>query len=366
MADLMSKFIPGMELCEAFFAEAVRPIVERHFPGLVYSAAKLHRGSDVLGFDTPRSMDHDWGAAKLDLFLCREDHDRLADRIGAILADELPHEFRGLPTDFLTPEVDGGSLGLVREGPVSHRITCTTVDGFLREYIGLNPLEGLDEVDWMAITPQLLRTISHGTVFYDGLEQLGRARKILEWYPDDVWLYMMSSQWGRIDQEEPFMARCGDVGDEIGSRLIAARMVEEIMRLCFLMEREYWPYPKWFGSAFSRLPCAERFAAIFASIFDGQDWRERERHLSAAYLRLAEMHNLLGVTDPIVPEITPFHTRPYLVPHAERFSAALRGKIESGSVLAWPRDLGAASQFAHSTDLLDHVERCRKLKVLFE
>jgi hypothetical protein len=54
------------------------------------------------------------------------------------------------------------------------------------------------------------------------------------------------------------MARCGDVGDELGSRLVAARLIEELMRLCFLMEKQYWPYAKWFGTAFSKLACAGR------------------------------------------------------------------------------------------------------------
>jgi hypothetical protein len=48
------------------------------------------------------------------------------------------------------------------------------------------------------------------------------------------------------------MARCGDVGDELGSRLVAARLIEE------LMQKQYWPYAKWFGTAFSKLACAGR------------------------------------------------------------------------------------------------------------
>ena len=61
-------FIKGLKLGEIFYEEAVKPILATHFPRLGYSAARLDAGSDVLGFDTPQSMDHDWGP-KFTLFL---------------------------------------------------------------------------------------------------------------------------------------------------------------------------------------------------------------------------------------------------------------------------------------------------------
>lgn len=57
----MTQFIPGLKLSEYFFDEAIRPIMADSFPQLPYSAARLDYGSDVLGFDTPMSMDHGWG-----------------------------------------------------------------------------------------------------------------------------------------------------------------------------------------------------------------------------------------------------------------------------------------------------------------
>ncbi len=57
----MSEFIPGLQLSELYYQEAVRPILEAAFPRLVYSASLIGPGSEVLGYDTPQSMDHDWG-----------------------------------------------------------------------------------------------------------------------------------------------------------------------------------------------------------------------------------------------------------------------------------------------------------------
>ncbi len=57
----MPRFEKGMRLCEGFFQEAVKPVLEGQFPDLAYSAGRLDTGSEVLGFDTPQSMDHGWG-----------------------------------------------------------------------------------------------------------------------------------------------------------------------------------------------------------------------------------------------------------------------------------------------------------------
>ena len=54
-------FIAGLDLSEALYEEAVRPLLVEHFPGLAYSAALVGPGSEVLGFDTEQSADHNWG-----------------------------------------------------------------------------------------------------------------------------------------------------------------------------------------------------------------------------------------------------------------------------------------------------------------
>jgi hypothetical protein len=53
----------------------------------------------VLGFDTPRSADHEWGP-RLELFLTAEDRARHGDDIRRLLAERLPKQLRGWPTHF--------------------------------------------------------------------------------------------------------------------------------------------------------------------------------------------------------------------------------------------------------------------------
>jgi hypothetical protein len=139
----------------------------------------LHRGSDVLGFDTPQSMDHHWGPSKIDLFLEEEACDQLGEEIKAILTDALPHTFHGLPVDFDTPKIDGGTIKYAAYGPVAHRVAVTTARRFFEGYIGFYPLDGMDAVDWRLIAPQYLRTIVSGDIFHDDLNELTSARDLV-------------------------------------------------------------------------------------------------------------------------------------------------------------------------------------------
>lgn len=38
------------------------------------------------------------------------------------------------------------------------------------------------------------------------------------------------------------------------------------MQICFLMERQYAPYPKWFGSAFGQLDCASHLKPVLERV----------------------------------------------------------------------------------------------------
>jgi hypothetical protein len=254
----------------------------------------------------------------------------------------------------------------VDHGPVNHWVRVTTVARFFKGYVGLDPTAPIREVDWLTTSPQRLRTVASGRVFHDGLEQLAPAREVLRWYPHDVWLYLLANQWCRVDQEEPFMGRCGDVGDELGSRIVATRQIDELMRLCFLIERQYPTYYKWFGTAFARLDCAARLTPVFHRVFASADWRARETHLSQAYRIVGEMHNALGVTEPVPPEISAFYDRPYQVPHSERFVEATWGAIQSEVVHAWPKYIGAVGQFVNSTDVLGSIETCKILGRIYD
>src|SRR5918993_359590 len=133
----MPNFIPGLELSGLFFSEAVKPILDADFPGLRYSAALIHTGSEVLGFDTEMSADHGWGP-RVDLFLAEEDHAALGESIDHALRRKLPHAFRGYPTSFTPPDPeDNGTQHLEARtsGPVNHKVNVFTPRGFFLNYL---------------------------------------------------------------------------------------------------------------------------------------------------------------------------------------------------------------------------------------
>jgi hypothetical protein len=197
-------------------------------------------------------------------------------------------------------------------------------------------------------------------VFRDDLGDLTRARSALTWYPDEIWRYLLACQWKRLSQEEAFVGRSGEVGDELGSAIVAARQVRDVMRLCFLMSRRYAPYSKWFGSAFAQLPCAPALTPPLRAALAATDWHTREHHLAAAYRTVASMHNDLGLTDPVDPATRPYHTRPYQVLHAERFADALFATVTDPKIRALPL-YGNADQAFDSTDALRFHDNARAL-----
>src|SRR5262245_11020515 len=113
-------FIPGLKLSELLYTEAVRPILEQHFPRLVYSAARLGAGSDVLGFDTARSTDHGWGPM-LTLFVSEKDYVEFSTLISSMLAEQLPFELHGYPTNF-AHEGETTWLELTTSRPIAHGV----------------------------------------------------------------------------------------------------------------------------------------------------------------------------------------------------------------------------------------------------
>jgi hypothetical protein len=99
-------FIPGLELAREFFADVVRPLLDDRFPAAAHAAALIGPGSEVAGFDSQRSTDHDWGP-RLQVFLADDDA-RQAEAISAMLASRLPAAFRGYPVAFPVTREAGG------------------------------------------------------------------------------------------------------------------------------------------------------------------------------------------------------------------------------------------------------------------
>lgn len=355
----MPTFVPGLALCRSFFFDAVRPLISNAYPGLEYSAALIGPGSEVLGFDTELSTDHDW-APRVQIFLREPDAGAVSGPLIKLLDRMLPREFGGYPVFVAT--------GDETDSPNGHRVEVTTIRQYLLRYLAFDIEQPIEPADWLSFPDHKLRTLVEGAVFQDGAG-LGAMRDKLHYYPGDVWLYLLASGWQRIGQEEHLMGRAGSVGDELGSAIIAARLVRDIMRLCFLTEKQYAPYAKWLGTAFKRLQCAGDLEPILLSVLSSHSWQDRERHLCAAYERVAAMHNALGITDPLPTTPGPFFTRPFQVIHLHgRFAEAIRDQIEEPEVqrIAARGLIGSIDQWSDNTDVCSDPKWRRDLRAVYE
>jgi hypothetical protein len=364
-----ARFVSGLDLASLYYAEAVRPLLDEEFPRLRHTAALIGPGSEVLGFDSARSTDHNWGP-RLQLFLSdADDIAGLGVRVSDMLTARLPTAFRGHPTAF--PRSDAP------DAPPAHWITVGGMRRWLIGTLGFDPTLRIALYDWLAAPTQVLAEVTGGEVFHDGLADsadqggglrhtgglrqtgglaqtggLTAVRATLAWYPRDVWLYVLACQWQRISQEEAFPGRCAEAGDELGSAVVIARIVRDLMRLVLLMQRRYPPYSKWLGSAVARTAAARQVLPALTAAVTAANWPDRERAISAAYEAAARLHNAIGVTPPLEETVRPtYYDRPYRVPDASRFVRALRAQITAKHVRELPL-IGAVDQFIDSTDAI--------------
>lgn len=289
----MSPFVQGAELSRRLYDEVVQPILSARFPGLPHSAALLGRGSEVLGFDDETSTDHDWKPRAL-VFLAEKDEPRHGAEVREALQRELPPTFA--------------------DRPIAYEVH--TVRGYVRQQLELDIDRDIEPRDWLTLPEHALRMFTSGVVFHDEVD-LQAARDRLAYYPHDVWLYLLIAGWWRVHPEMNLVGRAGDAGDELGSSLIGSRLVYDLMRLAFLMERQYAPYSKWFGTAFSRLACGSQLTPVLWRVGRADTWQDREAALVTAYEKLAFMHNALGLTAPVTTEVVHLWDRPFKVAWAD-------------------------------------------------
>ncbi len=333
-------FVPGRELARCFYRDVLAQIVGN----TPHAAALLGEGSEVLGFDTVRSTDHAWGP-RAQLFVDAQEVDRLATRLDA----QLPETYRGWPVRFYRWQTKR----------VEHHIEVTTLDRWLARQFGMDPRRAMTTGSWLATPQQLLLEATSGLVFHDDAGALTAARALLAWYPDDVWRWLMAAQWDRLGDEASFVGRTAEVGDALGSRLVAARIVQRALHLCFLQERRYAPYGKWLGAAFARLDAANDAGPPLDEVLGAADFITREAGILRLYRTMARRHNALDVTPPLGTELAPFAVgindavRPFPVLDTGRFKKACLDAIADAALRGLPL-VGSIDQLTNPTDLIIH------------
>jgi len=325
----------GIEISRDYYRDVVGPLLTSTFPGLPHSAGRFGSGSDVLGLDDATSRDHDWGL-RLSLFVPAE----TVEAVDARLERALPESFNGLATRF----------AFTGQAERRHHVDVGTLQDFLYDRLGFDPRAGMTAPDWLSLTGQAVLEVTAGPVFADVTGEVATVRRLLQWYPDDVWRLVVACDWSRLEQELPLMSRAAAAGDDLGSRVILGRLVNIAMHLAFLLERSWPPYAKWFGTLFERLACADDVGDPLTAAVLATDWRRRQDELSRALQNLLAMQNDLGLTD--VREATiPFWDRPFVHPDPRIVEQLLEG-IADPSIRALPVGLGGVEQRTDNVALL--------------
>jgi hypothetical protein len=311
----------GIELARRHYFDDVAP----GLTNVPHAAGLLGPGSEVLGYDDEVSTDHDFGP-----------------RVQIFSAD------------------------------------AGTVAEFFAARLGFDPGAGVTVADWLLAPTQILATLTRGAVFHDPDGELERYRAAVRWYPDDVWRYALAAGWLKIAQEEAFVGRTGSTGDDLGSRLLVARLARELVRLAFLVERRWAPYGKWLGRAFTELKIAARLAPLLDGALSAPDWRERELMIGRAAGVVAQATNELSLGTPVDPELRRYYERDLRVLGADRLTIALTAEITdpvlrdligrmgtfSGAAGSVPHLPGTIDQAVDTTDLLGDPARFRLARPL--
>lgn len=136
----MATFVPGRTLAADLYREALAPALV----GVPHAAGLLGPGSEVAGFDTVRSTDHDWGP-RAQVFVRP---DRLA-QARALVERAVPSHVRGWPTAFAR-----------RGSAASHHVEVVTTHAWLRDRLGFAPDGPPTLEDWLSTPQQLLAEVT--------------------------------------------------------------------------------------------------------------------------------------------------------------------------------------------------------------
>lgn len=334
----------GIALARTYWTRIVRPLLLTRWPDLAHAAGRVGQGSDVLGLDDEISRDHDWGL-RLSL-LVEED---MVVPVRDLLAGLLPESFAGLPTRF----------AFTGDASSEHHVEVRSVSGFARERLGCDPRTGLGAAEWLSISGQSALEITAGAVFSDTTGELTALRRSLRWYPEEIWRYVVACDWARIGEELPLLGRAGQRGDDLGSRVIAARMVDVCMHLAFLLERQWAPYSKWRGTLLRRLQCGDQVAAPLVEVMGAASWRERQAALARSLDVLLRLQRSAGLPA-AEPAAVAFWDRPFVQPNP-RIVETLREGISSPEVLALVPGRGSVEQRTDNVAILTDVAARRAL-----
>ena len=157
-----------------------------------------------------------------------------------------------------------------------------SIRGYLRERLGISRFPR-NQSEWLDIPEYALCNFTSGQIFYDPMQELTSVQKqFASYYPSDIWKVHLARAayacWFFGEFNYPW--RLAPRGDAVTGSVAIGEFCSAVMRLVFLINRQYAPYWKWMHWGFKRLP---KYAAEIDPLLDllvaSSDMREQADYI---------------------------------------------------------------------------------------
>ncbi|MDQ0878905.1 hypothetical protein QFZ77_007564 [Paenibacillus sp. V4I3] len=230
----------GLQLSKQFFFEVGLPRIKHELPEIMpYLAAGLGGGSECHENDDEISRDHGWGPG-FGVWLQKDKKERFETELRAVL-DRLPKQFMGYEW--------------AEEKDAKYACVILNIDDFIIAKVGISDAPS-NEFEWLNIAEERLFEITHCRIFYDAPgDTTRRFNSFKQYYSEDVWKKRLSHHIYELWRWNiQYVKRSATRGDFVTAGLLWGRFAEHVMKVGFLLNREYAPYEKWLYVQFLKLP----------------------------------------------------------------------------------------------------------------
>ena len=250
----------GLEVGRGFFENWGLPYLERECPDLAdRAAAFICGGSQSLGNDDELSRDHAWGP-HFDLVLTNEDMKRYGRKLEKQINAAAPRNWRG-----------HSYRGHTKSIPVA------SIDRWFKNFVGASRPPKTDRSWLRNIVEDYLYMLRHATVFHDPLGEFSARQSAFHYYPDRVWHHRIVQVTFKVwhHGQYNFLDRMTRRQDKVAVAVCIGHFIENVMRLCMLLGRDYTPYWKWLAAEFRKLPDVAQIDSWLLALSSSQDIRSQ-------------------------------------------------------------------------------------------
>ena len=233
----------GLELCQKFYNEFGKPMIDQNFYDVKQYLAfgLIGSGSECFGFDDNISQDHDFEPGFC-IFLPDESVVDVKTEFALERAyAKLPMEYLGYKRCELNP-VGGNRHGVIR-----------IADFFKAKTGDKNADISID--GWFNISEQFLAEATNGMIFEDNFGLLTDLRNKIAYFHEDIRLKKLAGNVLLMAQSGQYnYSRCIKRGENAAAQLAIGEFVNAALKVIFLLNKKYMPYYKWTFRALKELP----------------------------------------------------------------------------------------------------------------